>query len=230
MTTITFDKVHEYAILRAGRNTQDAAAKLADYPDIAALLNMRLRECWEYAQWDFLKVTAKHEFPDETTLIETEVSTGGVDVNYIEIEGDGSGTESNTLAYKFLEVEDDKTVIAVYSKDPREDENAPQLRTHFCEAGRLRLEAGAPTEVWYQYIPPAPDWIADDPVPEVYEVFRHAAVELTVADLFSQDSNNSEEKVNRAEARGYRQLDNIARRHAIMHTQPTLQVRSARRC
>lgn len=226
MKTISFNDTLKALLFRVGREEEDP--QVANYPDQSSMLNLRLQECWEFTFWDFLKVTAKHEFPTEGALIETELSTGGVDTDFIQIETSGQ-SETNTLAYKFIKVDDEKTVLGVYASDPREVENAVELRSHFTESGRLRLEAGTPDVVWYTYIPYRPDWLADDPAPEVYDCFRQAAVELTAADVWGQDESGTK-RAQQAEARGYALLDKLASRYALMHKQPSLQVRTARRC
>ena len=189
MTTVTFDNVLTQLLRRAGIDMEDSP-DLTQYPDLAALLNLRLRECWEYTQWDALRTVGTQTFATET--------------------------------YRTIDLSDGKLVLGVYAQDPRESEMVVSLRTSILEAGKLRLESDCPNQVWYDYLPGAPDWVADAPVPTVFEMFRPAAVELAYADQLEQDGQHDKSRL--VSARGYRLLDELANRQAFMNTQPRVSV------
>lgn len=189
MKTTTFDELLSRVLMRSGRDTDSPT--IADYPDIAEMLNLRLQEIWDYpgGGWDFLKEIEEVAFATDAT-------------------------------YRTIDVSDGRTVLGVYASDPREDGTPVQLRSDTFVGGELRLQADAPDAVWVVSIAVAPDWIEDSPLPEdVYQVFASAAISLTYADILMQESGNEGGKFSIVEGKGYKRLDELCERYAIMNTQ-----------
>lgn len=154
--TVTFADTVKQLLYRAGLESDNPNPAL--FADLAALTNLRLRECWEYTEWDFLK--------------QIDSVTAAPNGN--------SGVRS-------LNISDGRRVLGVWHEDPREAEMPSAIRFDVVEGGSLRLQNGAPMTVFFQYIADTPDWslAAASVLPRN---FQAPAVELAFADYLQQDS------------------------------------------
>jgi len=125
-------------------------------------------------------------------------------------------------SYHTIDLSDGKQVHGVFAEDPRQSPTANMLRTEILVGGELRVSDNSNDKVYYIYTPEMPDWIADDPVPTVYKVFRAAAIELAYSDMQGMKNDANPGLVKQLEARGYRMLDELCNRYARMHTMPAV--------
>ncbi|MEM0966618.1 MAG: hypothetical protein AAGJ81_10765 [Verrucomicrobiota bacterium] len=185
LPTVTFDSVVEYTLYRLGLEQESPPS--ADYNDVKAILNMRLRECWEYAQWDFLKVLV-HEDTRADAYVVSGAGTVAVD-GYYARRGD-----FNTFP-RYSQYESDGVTVAIDLLDDP---------TPFNQLWRLRNPDGSVTYYTSGSIgvvtetPPDQGWIAasgDDPAPSVTRsVYR--SIDLsdgrTVFGVWAEDPRENE--------------------------------------
>jgi hypothetical protein len=288
--TMTFNTVLQQLLQRSGREVINPT--VADYPDVAAVLNMRLQEAWNYTAWSFLRKVRVVEnwdrvakgsgldpdienlrFKDSGELVQGQplyrsepTSSGVIWENYrlptadkwevkptpessnnspARWQTDVNSSETGLVTYDLnistfgtLTMEawagetpnrihvGNELILGVYGEDPREYFfTIPALRVKMVEGGVLAVAGADLDKAYLHYMPEAPDWIADSPVPTVPEAWRQAVIELAYSDLTSQESSRSGQEHQLIEARGYKLLDELCVRLARFSNTPNVSMR-----
>lgn len=139
--------------------------------------------------------------------------------------GDPVAGFSVSIARAEIVAGEDEHVIGLYLENPKDHPTDP-VPMRYISSGRLTWEGPVVGPVYLGSIPDAPDWTTDDPQPGVPKPFFLPSVELAYSDQLEQDGQHA--KSQKALARGYGLLEQLANRWAQSTTTGRMRIKSNR--